>query len=322
MLDITELMMLIRERSGPVRSSRPLLNSRLSLVIVTTVVLGIASCQSSEPDELTEYSQNAGAPAEVGSSGVDVSESPQPTDSEPSQPEPLCPLNNQTRQCTCDKDGEVVQGRQVCYTTRGWGACECAEIPSTVITTNDAGVAADPVNNKGPEHFDWSRTVPSGGSCKAGHYEGDFEGEYIPSFSFGFAVSNVSGTMGFDLVETGKGEFLEISGGHMAGVAEDYIPFEGDIVGTVDCAAGYTDAYLRNCYYLMVIVPTSFEGPLLAHYDKINHAFINGVWSVTEPDANGVYPTPLGVSPGDPLPSLSILAIFGGVGSWKATLVP
>ncbi len=310
-------MMPIRERSGPVRYAKSL----LGLLITTPVVLGIAGCESSEPNQLNEVHQNGGAPAEVGGGGAEAPEPPAGTDSQPPPLEPLCPLNNLTQQCTCDKEGELVPGRQVCNPSAGWSACECIEVPSTIVSSTDAGVAADPASNKGPEHFDWSRVVSPGGSCKAGRYEGDFEGEYIPSFSFGFAVSNVSGTVGFDLIETSSGEFLEISGGHMSGVAEDYIPFEGDIVGTVDCATGYTDAYLRNCYYLMVVVPTSFEGPLLSNYDKINHAFINGVWSVTEPDANGVYPTPLSVSPGDPLPPLSILQIFGGVGSWKATHV-
>jgi len=322
MLDITEVMMRIRESSSTGRY----LGRLLSLAIATFVVLGITSCGCRERGESTENGQDAGASADadIDSSGPDAPEPLVDTDSRASQFEPLCSLNNLTQPCVCAiADGQVTPGRQACNPSTGWGPCECYsefEVPPAVITPSDAGFTADPVKNKGPERFDWQRTVALFSSCKEGHYQGKFEGQYIPSITFGFDVSDVSGEVSFDLIPSATGEFLEITGGRIQGVADGDIPFEGDMVGTLDCATGYMNAYLQNCSYIYLML--FFEGPLLANYDKFNDAFVQGVWSVTEPDANGVYPTPLPVSPGDPLPSLSILSVFGGVGRWAAIHVP
>jgi hypothetical protein len=227
-----------------------------------------------------------------------------------------CPVDNATGPCECEDDGERVPGRRTCSSESGWGPCECAAVPSTLIR-NPGG--DDPAANKGAESFEWLRTSPLGGSCEAGHYEGSFEGQYNPAISLGFSTSDVNGSLAFDLGESTTGEFFEVSGGYMTGLALDLYPFEGEVVGTLDCTAMYFDGYLKNCSYIVWGFSFAFEGVLPARYDAVNHAFVNGVWSVTEPDLTGAFPQPQPVSPGDPLPSLPVL---GGVGTWTTTWVP
>lgn len=237
------------------------------------------------------------------------------------QPGP-CPMENLTRQCICYADDIEAQGKQVCHTATGWGACECSAIPSTIQQTTGE-TQPDPAVNKGPENFDWHRTMPIGGSCKAGHYVGEFSGQYSPSLTFTFGIFDITGTVEFDLFQTGNGEFLEIENGKMEGIAIDSVPFTGEIVGSLNCTTGFAEAYLVNCMYVFALVlPALFEGPALGLYDKINHVFVNGVWSVTEEDLLGNYPDPLPVYPGDPLPPIGILTVCGGVGTWNATSVP
>jgi hypothetical protein len=287
------------------------------VIFIAAIVLIVVSfgCQPSQGNNPTTTTPDSGGSGGAGTSIV--------ADAQTGQFVARCPLDNLTQSCTCDKDGTPVSGRKTCYVLTGWSTCECAEIPSTITVDNsDASIAADPANNKGPEEFEWQRTVPQGGTCKAGHYEGEFEGKYIPSLLLGFAKSNVDGNLSFDLTQTSNGEFFEISGGRIEGLANDQYPFQGDIVGTLDCSTGIVDAYLKNCSYSLYGITGYFEGPFKANYDRFNYACVNGVWSVTEPDANGNYPTPLDVNPGDPLPSLDANSILGGVGSWKATFMP
>jgi hypothetical protein len=115
-----------------------------------------------------------------GGGGVVIAD-PSETAGQPSNQPALCPMDNLTRQCTCNSETGPVMGKQVCYASRGWAPCECFEVPSTIITNTDDTPVPDPVVNKGPEHFDWNRTIPSGGECLAGHYKGEFAGQYSPA---------------------------------------------------------------------------------------------------------------------------------------------
>ena len=56
-----------------------------------------------------------------------------------------------------------------------------------------------------------------------------------------------------------------------------------------------------------------FNGPLLADYNKVTHAFVNGTWNVEEePDANAPPPDP----------NLPPPLVGGGDGTWTTTWVP
>jgi hypothetical protein len=229
-------------------------------------------------------------------------------------------MANLTRACTCDSDGEEVPGRQVCGKVSGWKACECAEMPETLATgTGGIGPFTDPAANHNDENFFWARTVPSGGACEPGHYQGVFDGGYNPAVTLGFSTILVAGDVGFDLAETSTGEFFEISGGYMKGLALNLYPFEGEIHGTLDCSTGYFDGFLKNCFYNVFGINYFFEGIIRADYDKFNQAFVNGVWAVTEKDAAGNFPPAPDARPSQPLPPLPPL---GGVGKWSSTWIP
>jgi len=255
-----------------------------------------------------------------GGIGGDIAAEPSTAGSDPGIQLTACPTDNLTRPCKCQiDDGGEANGTQVCSTSTGWGRCQCYEVPETMIQSDDT-LAPDPQENKGPGRFDWFRTMAVGGECKAGHYKGEFSGRYSPSITFTIGVFDITGTVEFDLYESGNGEYLEIKDGVMEGWAVDFVPFMGEIIGKLDCATGKVDAYLVNCVYVFaVVLPAAFEGPAFGVYDKLNHAFVNGVWSVTERDIEGNYADPLPVSPGEPLPAVNMSSLCGGVGSWSAT---
>ncbi len=237
-----------------------------------------------------------------------------------------CPTNNLTQPCSCNHGDANAPGRQVCNTTLGWGSCQCEAAPESnprgsFQDTGSYRDEVDPGTNKGPAHFTWKRTQPSGGSCKPGHYVGGFDGIYIPAITFGFGPVPVFGDVEYELGQSTAGEFFEVKDGHMIGSALVAFPFEGDIEGTLDCANGFFEGALKNCYYIIPGLPAfAFEGIIRAEYDKFNHAFVNGVWSVKEIDAlTGTFPPPLDVHPNTPVP---FPPPFGGTGTWSNSWVP
>ena len=72
-------------------------------------------------------------------------------------------------------------------------------------------------------------------------------------------------------------------------------------------------------------------------YDAVNHTFVNGVWSDTEPSGNSVFsspfvpdaeypdtslfPQPLDVQPGTPPRTTYPAGFKGGAGNWVASFV-
>lgn len=219
-----------------------------------------------------------------------------------------CAPQNLTQACSCG----ALRGRQVCSAS-GWNACEC-RAPSAMssgaqamgsagapgMTTNDPltgdptiAVGEDPPGNRSSMRFDWERTVPSGGSCEAGHYEGTFTGWYGPSI---IVVSDLkvipvfpvdlpdSPGLAFDLTREGTGEIFSVSNGHMNGNALGAFPISAEIVGKLDCETKKFDAMLVNGSYLIGPIEYHFEGPITADYDKQTHTFVNGLWEVTEPE--------------------------------------
>jgi len=218
-------------------------------------------------------------------------------------------MTYKTQPCLCDSGTGEVPGRQVCLDDRSWSECECE-----VLYDESDATGSDSPKNKIPADFIWQRTTPSGGSCKAGRYDGGFDGIYIPAITFGFGPIPVFGNVTFQLEKSSNGEFFVVKDGHMVGAALVAFGFEGDIVGTLDCSSRTFVGELKNCYYVIPgLAPFLFEGVIKAQYDKFNNAFVNGVWSVQEPDATGGFPDPLPVSPGVPVPFPPPL---GGTGKW------
>ena len=222
-----------------------------------------------------------------------------------------CAPQNLTQACSCG----ALRGRQTCSGS-GWSACECRAPSATPTgpqpmggagapgaTINDpptagptTGVVEDPPGNRSAVRFDWERTLPSGGSCEAGHYEGTFSGWYGPSIIVVADLKVIpvfpvdlpdSPGLAFDLTREGTGEIFSVSNGHMNGNALGAFPFSADIVGKLDCDSKKFDAMLVNGSYFIGPLEYRFEGPITADYDKQTHTFVNGLWDVMEPDYPG-----------------------------------
>jgi hypothetical protein len=173
---------------------------------------------------------------------------------------------------------------------------------------SSSGPAADPEANRSAVRFDWERTVPTEGSCEAGHYEGTFTGWYGPSIIvvadlkvipvFPIDLPDSPG-LAFDLTREGSGEIFTVSNGKMNGNALGAFPFTADIVGKLDCATRKFDAKLVNGSYFIGPLEYRFEGPITADYDKQTHTLVNGLWEVMEPEWPGA----------------------GGAGDWTVTWI-
>lgn len=212
-----------------------------------------------------------------------------------------CGTQNLTASCTCPDKGNI-PGRQICLFSV-WSACDCIEAAlqaggaGVTSTDTDAAVgggtavASDPAGNSSATRFEWSRTPFALGSCKAGHYVGDFMGEYRSSVVFGFPVM-VSGEPGADgapglefwLEKTpGSGEIFSVNGGKLRGTANGEYPFTGDLTGTLDCATKKYVGRIENGVYLVGGLMYTFEGDVTADYDKLQNLFIGGKWLLVEP---------------------------------------
>jgi hypothetical protein len=262
-------------------------------------------------------------------------------------PSSACPTDNLTQECTCQEGGQTANGRQVCNTALGWGKCECEAMPATIINKDNAA-REGPTDNKGAARFDWKRTIPGLGACRAGYYEGAFDGifnsEVMSNLTVGFFSSvPVNGDVKFNIMEKPgtSGEQFEISDGHFLGTAMKMFPFDGDFYGTLDCNTKAFTGGLRNCYYVVGEDKYAFQGIALSQYDVTINTFTNGVWSVAEPSTGACYysplldidkpypadsefPTPMDVQPGNKIDTNVFTLPWeyrGGLGNWTGTFV-
>lgn len=216
-------------------------------------------------------------------------------------------LTFETQPCTCGS----LPGRSVC-TNGTWLPCECA---GSLNTGGPPG--QDPPGNKRADlMWDWIETMPTG-SCKPGHYEGNFDGFYSSSLTFvgvpipvaGLSSDPTMPPLEFDLMAgSGSGEILSVSGGHMKGMANGAFPFQFDIEGELDCATLKFNATLVNGWYMVGPVMVTIGGPLTADYDPVTGSMVNGHWIVAEPGHTTTPPFPLGW--------------YGGEGAWHAMHIP
>jgi hypothetical protein len=184
----------------------------------------------------------------------------------------------------------------------------------------------------------------TGGSCEAGFYQGAFTGLYnsqaLSTATLGFyATVPVMGNVEFTINEKpgSSGEWFEISDGHFIGTALAMFPFDGDFYGALECSTRSFEGGLKNCYYMIGLDKYAFQGVAVSNYDPFNHAFIGGMWSVTEPTGNAIFdsptnpdagyppdsefPQPLDIQAGTPFSGFFPPLFEGGVGDWNATFV-
>ena len=170
----------------------------------------------------------------------------------------------------------------------------------TAAAGGAAGGGAAQGNGAGAVTFEWPETAPGTGTCRAGHYQGDFVGLFASSMTVFPAPIPVAGNVDLTLAESANGEFFEITGGKVSGVADLLFPYQADIVGRLNCTTRKLEGTaLKHGNYLVGVFVLPFEGPLTADYDTLTMSFVNGTWDVKEPN-----PT------------------YDGFGTWTAKGVP
>ncbi|HKO93590.1 MAG TPA: hypothetical protein VJU61_20695 [Polyangiaceae bacterium] len=188
--------------------------------------------------------------------------------------------------CTCS-DGKA--GTKTC-SSGYWTSCSCGSSPSVVTV----------------------------GACKAGHYEGSFEGIYRSGFILGaplpvYALDiSLGPALKFTLEEKvgGDPEFPSyvISDGVIQGTADFVFPFNAKLTGTLDCRTKTLTGEMDGGYSIVLPVGINegkFIGPVTGDYDSSNHTFTVGTWTLHEEDSLGI----------------SFLGDTGGEGKWTAKWV-
>jgi hypothetical protein len=160
--------------------------------------------------------------------------------------------------------------------------------------------------------FDWPETIPGQGKpCKAGHYVGTFECTYKPAGTPDGSAGGlpITGPIDFKLQQAQNGEFLEVSGGTLDGLALIAIHFKAEISGKLVCGTGAFDGTLVNGSYAIDPFPAggTFNGPMngfSTNTPPCAGTCLSGTWALHETGAAGT--GHIGTCPG----------------TWKATLQP
>jgi len=201
------------------------------------------------------------------------------------------------------------------------------------------GAAYDNAGSAQPAALTPNTQAPGSGACVAGHYVGQFTGDYR-SAAWGngttpllVEAAEVMGMPGLefwleavDAPCDADQEFcfdFKVTGGKIRGFANPTmegfpevpdnplavkVPFEIDLNGDLDCTQGVFEGQLENGWYDFGGTKYLFAGSIQSSYDAATVSFTDGIWAVTEQAGNGA------LLPPD-------MAI-GGEGSWDATLQP
>jgi hypothetical protein len=144
--------------------------------------------------------------------------------------------------------------------------------------------------------FDWPES--DGGSaqnCKAGRYLGTFTCTYRLATTPGTPDAGgllITGPVELTLAQSQDGEFLEVSGGTLDGLALIAIHFKAGIRGKLDCSSGVFQGTLENGSYAVDPFPAggTFTGPMTASTTMsppCSGTCLNGTWALNETGAAG-----------------------------------
>jgi len=114
----------------------------------------------------------------------------------------------------------------------------------------DAGVLRSGLPPPDPNvTFEWTATLPGGGTCEPGKYTGTFTCNYVlPGGDPNFPIV-VTGPIVMTLERSQDGEFLEIADGKLEGIAMLVIGFRAQLTGRLDCATGKLEAMATDGIY-------------------------------------------------------------------------
>jgi len=199
-------------------------------------------------------------------------------------------VDGQARACSCpaQSGGAATASTQECF-NGFWLTCDCH-------ASTDQGASAE--------------------DCRAGDYEGEFDGFYSSAYTFVgvpipvFALNAVGPGLGFTLnAQQGGGEIptFTISDGYVKGTADGLFPFEGVLMGTLDCQTKTFTGTLTGGYCVGPCVglnEANFTGPVHGTYDGSTFSFTAGTWELTEEGSDQ-----------------AIAFEFGGSGNWNAKWV-
>lgn len=198
--------------------------------------------------------------------------------------------HGQSRPCTCPSanGGQPTSSTQECL-NGFWLICDCR-------ATNGDSAAT--------------------GECRAGKYEGEFDGFYSSAYTFVgvpipvFGLDAVGPGLGFTLnAQQGGGEIptFTISDGYVRGTADGLFPFEGVLTGTLDCQTKTFTGTLTGGYCVGPCAGVNegkFTGPVHGSYDGSTFSFTAGTWELTEEGSEQ-----------------ALAFEFGGSGNWNAKWV-
>ncbi|HVU04118.1 MAG TPA: hypothetical protein VHE30_20310 [Polyangiaceae bacterium] len=174
--------------------------------------------------------------------------------------------------------------------------------PGTGNAPNDSGGSAgafsNPTGQGGTYYdttFDWPETVPGQPKpCQAGHYVGTFECTYHPAGTPDGSAGGlpITGPIDFTLTESQNGEFLEVSGGTLDGLALIAIHFHAQISGSLSCSTGAFKGDLQNGSYAIDPFPAggTFVGPMngfSTNTSPCTGTCLGGTWALNETGAAG-----------------------------------
>lgn len=133
--------------------------------------------------------------------------------------------------------------------------------------------------------FDWQDTQPGQGKCQPGTYSGTFTCYYL---TMGDTDPNdaieITGPVVFTLTQSQNGEFLEVSDGHLDGLAALVFGFSAKLSGKLDCSTNMLDAMAVDGMYgfgdPMALPVGGFEGGLKGTLDR-STLTLTGQWALS-----------------------------------------
>lgn len=145
--------------------------------------------------------------------------------------------------------------------------------------------------------FDWQETTPGKNECQPGTYSGTFTCNYTGPGIDPSAPFVATGPVVFTLMKSQNGEFLEISDGHIQGLADLIFDFNSKLQGRLDCTTNmFTAMAVEGTYGLgdANLLPVGlFQGTLSGTLDR-SSATLSGEWSLMVTDGLGAGGTCVG----------------------------